>query len=89
MVGCAILTEGQSCYFHFLGDKLKHGEVATCHSTCSEPLGEPDAPQPMAGSREHRSSFYDKLLVHTTCAKPLWRDLSQPLRKSFIQSSHS
>lgn len=53
MVGCAMLAERQSCYFHFLDDELKHGEVATCHSPRSEPLGEPDALQPMAGAREH------------------------------------
>lgn len=53
MVGCAMLMERQSCYFHFLDDEWKHGEVATCHSICVEPLGEPDAPQPMAGAWEH------------------------------------
>lgn len=53
MVGCALLTEMQSCCFHSLDDKLKHGEVATCHSICAEPLGEPDAPQPMAGAPVH------------------------------------
>lgn len=53
MLGCAVLMERQSCCFHFLDDELKRGEVATCHSICAEPLGEPDAPQPMADAPEH------------------------------------
>lgn len=30
MVSCAMLTERQSHYFHFLDEELEHGEIATC-----------------------------------------------------------
>lgn len=53
MVTCAMLRKRQSYYFHLLDEELEHGEIAKSDSICAEPVGEPDAPQPMAGALEY------------------------------------
>lgn len=64
--------------------------LAKRNGICAGSTDEPNSPQPMAGALEHRSfSSYDKLLLYTAFAKLLWRDLSQPVWKSFILFSLS